>query len=209
MDVGLTVYAAIEKYKKTGIVKSGSRAEDSSGNGSIMRLAPVPLYFRKDMDKAIHYSAESSRTTHQSDFCIDSCRYLGALIYQIINNPKKSKKEILFSNELLSLEYRTKEAKEIASGESWLNLKYNDLPNEGFVIDTLISAVWCFYHSNGYSDSVLKAVNLCGDADTIGAVCGQMAGAYYGVNNIPKKWIGKLVKKEIIFEMVEKFYNLR
>jgi len=84
-DIGITTREALYRFEKTGEPYTGSTNPESAGNGSLMRLAPVPLFFAKDPKKAIEMSAESSRTTHGSTACIDACRYLGALIVGAVN----------------------------------------------------------------------------------------------------------------------------
>lgn len=190
-DIGITTSNAIKKYLHLDNPKSGSKEIRHSGNGSIMRLAPIPIFFHKDINKTIQYSAESSLTTHGSPECIESCMLLGAILNLFINNINKiSKNELIFNSNLESI-LNLKEPKviQLLNGDSWLKLKYEELPNTGYVIDTLISALWCFYYSNNFEESLILAVNLCGDADTIGAVCGQLAGAYYGYDKIPSHWI--------------------
>jgi ADP-ribosylglycohydrolase len=68
----------------------------------------------------------------------------------------------------------------------------------GFVIDALEAALWSFYHTGTYAEGLLKAVNLGGDADTVGAIYGQLAGAYYGFEAIPSKWVQGLASNEKI-----------
>lgn len=181
-DIGVTTSNAIKQYLHLKNPKAGFKEIYHSGNGSIMRLAPIPIYFHKDINKTIQYSAESSLTTHGSPECIESCMLLGAILNLFINNiNNKSKKELIFNSNLENI-LNLKEPKviKLLKGESWLKLKYEELPNTGYVIDTLISALWCLYYSKDFEEALILAVNFCGDADTIGAVCGQLAGAYYG-----------------------------
>ena len=67
--------------------------------------------------------------------------------------------------------------------------------------------LWAFYHTENFKDAVLKAVNLGDDADTVGAITGQIAGAYYGLDGIPQEWVNKLAKKELIFDLIDKLYS--
>jgi len=77
----------------------------------------------------------------------------------------------------------------------------------GYVIHTLESALWAFYNSDTFEDGLLLATNLGGDRDTIGAVYGQLAGAYYGVENIPEKWVSTIAKKELIIDFAKRLYR--
>jgi ADP-ribosyl-[dinitrogen reductase] hydrolase len=75
----------------------------------------------------------------------------------------------------------------------------------GYVIDTLESSLWCLLNSSSYSEAVLKAVNLGGDTDTTAAVTGGLAGIYYGVENIPQKWINQIARRQDIIYLAERF----
>lgn len=88
-DIGGTVLSALRAYLDTGNAFSGSTHDHSAGNGCIMRLAPVPLAFAHDADKAIHHAGESSRTTHGTDACVDACRYMSGLIVSALHGAAK------------------------------------------------------------------------------------------------------------------------
>ncbi|MDF1554076.1 MAG: ADP-ribosylglycohydrolase family protein, partial [Deferrisomatales bacterium] len=83
-DIGTATRGALERFERTGEPYSGTDP-DAKGNGSLMRLAPVPLFFAADPARAIEFSGESSRTTHGAAVCVDACRYLGALIVGAVN----------------------------------------------------------------------------------------------------------------------------
>jgi len=180
-DIGMTVSDALRKYLETKEPFSGSVDKFSSGNGSIMRLAPIPIYYFGDIDACIKYAGESSRTTHGSLLCIESCKLFGYLIHKAFKS--RSKNEIFegipgtFCDELRSV-----------SDFGFERLDYTDLTGSGYVIESLISALWCFCHGDNFKDSILLAANIGNDADTTAAICGQIAGAYYGYSEIPEDW---------------------
>jgi ADP-ribosyl-[dinitrogen reductase] hydrolase len=211
-DIGNTVSDALVKYQKTGEPFAGSTDKYSSGNGSIMRLAPVPLLYSEDMKEAIKMSGESSRTTHQSKLSIDGCKYMGAIIAGAVSNITK---EELLSDEFaqkmqkLTGEIWADEINEVASG-AFKRLDPPEIIGNGYVVKSLEAALWAFYNSESFKEGLLLAVNLGNDADTTGAVYGQIAGAYYGVEDIPEEWREKIALKEKIedyslrlFEMVD------
>jgi len=208
VDIGMTVRNGLEYYQRTNTIKAGHNNIKASGNGSIMRLAPVPLYFKDNFKEAVIRSKESSETTHRSPLCIEGCAYFGAIINIALNQSDYTKDDILFSDKIKNLNFSQSEIISIVDGSAWRNLTYEELPNTGYVIDTLIAALWCFYYSENFEYGLIKAVNLAGDADTIGAVYGQIAGVFYGFDNIPKRWISILSKKEMLFSMFNDFYNL-
>jgi len=77
----------------------------------------------------------------------------------------------------------------------------------GYVIKSLEAALWCFLHTDTYEAAILKAANLGEDADTTAAICGQVAGAFYGISGIPEKWQNRLVMKQEIGELAERLYE--
>jgi len=90
-DVGITTQISLSKFEKTGYKYCGPKDPEMSGNGSIMRLAPIPLFYAHHPSKAIEMSGKSSKTTHGSVNAIDACRYLGALIVGALRGDSKEK----------------------------------------------------------------------------------------------------------------------
>jgi len=186
-DIGNTVSFALNQYEKTREPFSGSTDKYSAGNGSLMRLAPIPIFYKDDLEKALHFAGESSRTTHGADECVESCKTFTSMILGAFSGQPKDRI-------LTKLIYRptTESVKSIVSGD-YLSKSYEELTGSGYVIESLESALWCFYHTNNFGDAILNAANIGNDADTTAAICGQIAGAYYGLSGIPKYWKEKLV----------------
>ncbi|KHD06397.1 hypothetical protein PN36_24680 [Candidatus Thiomargarita nelsonii] len=188
------------RYNQTGNPYSGLINPKRPGNGCIMRLAPIPLFFFPDKEKIIHFSGESSKTTHGMPESIYASRLFGKMLFEALSG--KDKESILFNNEP-ELD-APDNIKEIALG-TYADKQENEIESTFFAGKCLEAALWCFLHSENYKDAVLKAVNLGGDADSTAAVCGQIAGAYYGVKDIPSLWIQSIVKSELILNMAERF----
>lgn len=208
-DIGITTSTALRQFERSGNPFSGSTAPNSAGNGSIMRLAAVPLWYADDFERGVRFSAESSRTTHGAPACIDACRYLGGLIIGAVRG--LSKTELLAPYFTLVPDYwhdhpLVPEIAEIAAG-SFRHRQPPAIKGSGYVVKSLEAALWAFYHSDNFRDGALLAVNLGDDADTTGAVYGQLAGAYYGASGIPQAWREKLAMYELIVACAEK--NLR
>ena len=91
---------------------------------------------------------------------------------------------------------------------SYKNLNPPEIKGSGYVLKTFEAALWAFYNSNSFEEGCLKVVNLGEDADTTGAVYGQLAGAYYGAQEIPSRWLSKLAHKDLIVEMADKLLLL-
>lgn len=208
-DIGNTVSQALLQYQKTGEPFAGSIDALSAGNGSLMRLAPIPLFFASDPEKAINMSAESSRTTHGARSCLDACRYFGGLIVGALQG--LSKEELLASRYapvkgLWNRMPLCDEIDAIACG----SFKHKDPPlivGSGYVVKSLEAALWAFHKSLTFEDGLLLAVNLGDDADTTGAIYGQIAGAYYGVADIPAAWIERLAYRERIDEIAREIFD--
>ncbi|MBU2707071.1 ADP-ribosylglycohydrolase family protein [Zooshikella marina] len=191
-DIGITVTKALNKYLTTNNPYSGSEDEYSSGNGSLMRLAPIPIFFQSDYEQCIFYAGESSRTTHASLECIEACKLFASLILSAFHSSCKA--DILQNSKYVS---SCEKIEDIAQGK-FINLTYDDNQGSGYVVESLTSAMWCFFNSNSFEESILLAANLGNDADTTAAICGQIAGAFYGFTAIPKHWReGIYMAKEI------------
>jgi ADP-ribosyl-[dinitrogen reductase] hydrolase len=201
-DIGNTTKWSLQRFIDTGDPYSGPTDPRKASNGSLMRLAPVPLFFHASPAEAIEYSGLNSKTTHGAANAVDSCRYLGALIVGALKGETKEK--------LLRGRYEpvkgiwgtkplTSEVNAVACGS------YTSEPPEisakGTAVKTLEAALWAFDKAATFEEGCLLAVNLGDDSDTVGAVYGQLAGAYYGVEKIPAKWIAELSKVEIIEKM--------
>jgi len=94
----------------------------------------------------------------------------------------------------------TVKVNEIASG-SYLEKSYEQLTGSGYVIESLESALWCFHKADSFEAAILLAANIGNDADTTAAICGQIAGAFYGARAIPVKWISRLVEGDSIIDL--------
>lgn len=210
-DIGNTVAAALDRFARTGEPLAGSPDPRAAGNGSLMRLAPVPLFFAADPEKAIRLSAESSKTTHGARTCLDACRYFGGLLVGAVQGISK---EELLSRRYAPIEHfweRTPlcpEIDEIACG-SFKRRNPPEIAGTGYVVQSLEAVLWAFARSPSFQEGCLLAVNLGDDADTTGAVYGQLAGAYYGVDGIPLAWRECLAQAELILRLAEELYERR
>ncbi len=201
-DIGGTVMAALDKYLEFKDPFSGSSAEDSSGNGSLMRLAPIPMYYSGNKAKAIEFAGESSRTTHGSAECIDSSRLFSSLLVEAFS--AESKQDI-FKNE--RYQPYCPQVIDIANLK-FLSNNYEQLTGSGYVIESLESALWCFMQADNFEEAILMAANIGNDADTTAAICGQIAGAYYGFSQIPEKWRSSITMSEEIQTWSEQLFHM-
>ena len=204
-DIGNTVCSAILSYEKTGNPVSGSRDPYTAGNGSLMRLAPVPMFYASDPDEAVLMSAESSLTTHGARACVDACRYYGGLIVAALNGTDK---ETLLSasfrpyGRMWELGELDDAVDRVAQG-SFKERNPPEIAGTGYVVRSMEAALWAFYRSDNFRDGCLMAANLGDDADTTAAIYGQLAGTYYGWNGIPESWRLKLKMREEIIDFAD------
>ncbi|MEG4037432.1 ADP-ribosylglycohydrolase family protein [Microcoleus sp. S36b_A4] len=209
-DIGNTVQQALGNFEDTRKPFCGSTDVWTAGNGSIMRLAPVPLFYAKNPLEVIDKSGESSRTTHAAATCVDACRYFGNLIAGAVNGVAK---DVLLSERYCPIggywaaNPLVAEIDEIAAGSFKLR-QPPEIQGSGYVVKSLEAALWAFYNSSSFAEGCLLAVNLGDDADTTGAVYGQLAGAFYGESGIPQKWLSQLVDRTLIASFGDRLFSL-
>ena len=209
-DIGGTTRAALEAFERSGDPFSGSVSPDSAGNGSLMRLAPVPLAYYRHPDSAVSLAGESSRTTHGAAEAVDACRYFGGLLVGALNGVSKADllgplfepRRGLWAEQPLAPNIAR-----VASGSFRANAP-SQIRGTGYVVQALEAALWAFHNSDDFASGALLAVNLGDDADTTGAIYGQIAGAFYGVDGIPSKWREKLFDRAVIEQLAAGLYTL-
>ena len=209
-DIGNTTHTALQSFERSGNPYSGPEDRWQAGNGSIMRLGAIPLFFASTPEMGLARAKDSSRTTHGAITAIDACRYLAALIIGAVNGASK---EDLLSPYFCPVENYwasnplSKEIDEIAAGSFKLKTP-PQIRGSGYVVESLEAALWAFYHSTNFEDGCLLAVNLGDDADTTAAVYGQIAGAHYGKQNIPKDWLQQLSMRPMIESFATELHRL-
>lgn len=190
-DIGTTTSDALERFRESGDPMSGSDDSYSAGNGSLMRLAPVPIFYAEDLEAAVDYAGESSLVTHGAEEAVDACRAYAAMLVAALGGAGRD--SILATSAPSGLDGRplAPAVAEVVEG-SWRHKAEGEIVGSGYVVEALEAAIWCFANTNGYREAILRAANLGDDADTTAAICGQLAGAYYGASGIPEQWRGQL-----------------
>lgn len=207
--IGQTTQAAIEYYEAEGAPYAGLTSDESATNGSIMRLAPVPLFYLTQPKEALEMSGASSRLTHASRACVDACRFLGALI---VGAAQGVDKETLLQPGFSPVQGcwlsqpLTGDIELVAQGSYWEKAP-PAIRGRGDVVSSLEAALWAFASTDNFADGALNAVNLGEDADTTAAVYGQLAGAYYGISGIPDSWRDGVLYKKKIVRLAERLYT--
>ncbi len=204
-DIGIQTRAALASFERSASSQPASPDPDKAGNGSIMRLAPVPLAYVPDVDAVIEYSGQSSMTTHPAPRCVDACRFLGALIAAAVSGTSK---EELLSGDFWRWGDLHAEVEEVTRG-SFKGKEPPKIKGSGYVVRSLEAALWAFHRTDSFRDGALLAVNLGDDADTTGAVYGQIAGATYGAGDIPQEWRAKLALHDLIRDFADRLCQTR
>lgn len=167
-DVGNTIMAAIHRYSATGEPFQGRSLLSELGNGTIMRMYPGVLWsIHLNDEESFKINCDLARLTHASSLVYEATQEMLKLIRDIFAG--KSKEELMEG-------YRFPD----------------EISSSGFVKHTLEAALWGFATTNSFEEGLLKVVNLGNDADTVGAVYGQIAGSYYGRKGLPEAWVNRL-----------------
>ena len=208
-DIGNTVTRALSHFSRTGDPFAGSTDPWSAGNGSLMRLAPVPMFFAPRFEDAVSHSAEMSRTTHGATEAVDACRYYAALLVAALGGASKA--------DFLATPFEptpgfwddaplAPKVAAVAAG-SFLEKEPPAIRGTGYVVEAMEAALWAFATTDTFEAGALRAVNLGDDADTTGAIYGQLAGAHYGEAAIPAAWRDRLAYRTDIALLAEALYE--
>ena len=203
-DIGITVRAALDRFCRSGDPYSGAKDPRSAGNGSIMRLAPIAMAFHRCSDQLDQACIDSSRTTHGASECLEACVLLGRMIQRALAGQSK---EAILLGDADCRGLREPRIMALAQG-FYLDQPAAAIRGNGYVINSLEAALWCFWNSCSFEEMVLKAANLGEDADTTAAICGQLAGAHYGASGIPERWLRLLVQRDQISQLAEQLMQL-
>ena len=203
-DIGNATRQALHRYAETGdATTSGPDHERSAGNGSIMRLAPVPIFFA-DLypDRAaelIRYGYESSLPTHRAPQATSACAYMTLVLAALMAGEDRST--------VLDPEWPMLDVLRATVGiqpevdaviDGGFHRDPPEIKGSGYVVRSLEAGLWALARSDSFEAAVLAAVNLGDDADTTGAACGQLAGAFWGLGGIPASLLDGLAQRDVI-----------
>lgn len=210
-DIGVQTRAALQRFIDSGDARgSGAKSESARGNGSIMRLAPVPIAYAHAFPQWIDVIAvkadDSSLPTHASFACRSACRYFALVLAGLMNGVARD--EVLASEwaplQALRQSGSLHPAVDAVAAGSFRRLQPPEIQGAGEVSKSLEAALWAFHDAPDFRSAVLKAVNLGDDADTTGAVCGQLAGAYWGESGVPAEWLAGLARRDLLDDVLER-----
>jgi ADP-ribosyl-[dinitrogen reductase] hydrolase len=199
-DIGNTTRTGIQTFLREGTY--GKYSAWSVGNGGIMRLSPAVIDAGMSWTIACHNALRQSFTTHSHPDCLETAHALAAILWYYIN--KDDSEELLLRKPVIAF---TNQRVKRCYNDDITGLKRSEISSSGYAVDTLEAAIWAVETSDTFEEAVLKAVNLGDDADTVGAVAGQIAGAKWGYDAIPKHWKEKLAWNDYLLEIADKLYN--
>lgn len=195
-DIGNQVSSALVAYERSSWVSADAPRTSSAGNGSIMRLAPVviaAMSARQSLQEARKLARISARETHYSVEAEDATEIFAEMLFRAVD--ASSKDQVLPRG---GVSETIEELVRAAGG-----LSAQDVTPSGYVLSTLQMAVWAFMTSDDFASGALICVNSGGDSDTVAAVYGQLAGAYYGLDGIPPQWLDELVAYSEILSVTD------
>lgn len=209
-DIGNTVSAALCRFERDGNPFAGDPHPHTAGNGSLMRLAPIPLAYANRPAEAVRLAGDMSRTTHGAAEAVDACRYYAGLLVGALHGeakeallaPRYSPAPGLWEREPLAARIDA-----VAAG-SFKPKQPPAIRGSGYVVDALEAALWALWGTDSFEEGALAAVNLGDDADTTGAIYGQLAGALYGLAGIPERWRRQIAMPEQILGLADGLLTL-
>ena len=202
-DIGGTTVQALSRFERSGATTDATADDEAAANGSLMRLAAVPIRWHRSVAEAAERSGESSRTTHPAARPVDTCRVMGAMIAALIVGASA---EQVLASDFWTFGPLHPEVDAVARA-SWQQKEPPAIRGRGYCVDALEAALWAVGGAADLRDAVLRAANLGDDADTTAAIAGQLAGARWGASAIPAAWREKLTAAERIASLAEGLYR--
>ena len=214
-DVGTQTDIAIREYEKNPIIPKEKERLFNAGNGSVMRLAPtvIAAASTQDLERTVKIAWLSGRETHYSEVAEMCTQVFANLLYRALHLNKDAKKSAVL--DLDNLYFTEKKFEEAWLDNSWMVMPRANSDGEclrdlgGYAVDAITIAIWGVKNFDSFEEGMLEVLQLGGDTDTNCAIYGQLAGAYYGMEEIPERWQEDLaISKEAIFELVDELLKL-
>jgi ADP-ribosylglycohydrolase len=208
---------SLESFKRR--IHGTYATEKYCGNGSLMRVLPTALIARSEPE-AVTLAQQSSMTTHPHLRCQHACMVYASVVYQALNGASKTELAVSLAESVddivnnniaeTALEPIIRERlQRYQKLQDWEDKSVDAIRSTGYVVDSLEAALWAFFKSDSFEEGAILAVNLGDDADTVGAIYGGLAGAFYGAETIPERWLQKLKRVDMLDEVIEKIHTSR
>lgn len=195
IDMGSTVRKGIVSFRRKGTLEMPVNDWDA-GNGALMRMAPVVLFTLGDEDLFKRCTLEQARLTHNHPLSDVACLCVGAMVQAALQGADR------FTLHAMAREL-------VAEYPNFQFTNYRGLAS-GYVVDTVQTVFHYFFTTGSFEECLTGVVNQGGDADTTGAIAGMLAGAFYGQEQLPSRWLRKLDKNiyREIEELVPRLLDL-
>mmetsp|Transcript_8535 Transcript_8535/g.19647 ORF Transcript_8535/g.19647 Transcript_8535/m.19647 type:complete len:420 (+) Transcript_8535:35-1294(+) len=236
VGLGGNISESMSEFIRSKVCGGHTKAGDkfTSGNGSLMRLAPVPIYFASDLDAAMNAARQSSLTTHQGEEAAECCRLMAYVIVNAINSENDDPLSVLaalpgdftsplysvtcLANSVAEKPHKENQSLDLADRNwNWRQARYEYAPGRArkqpgyigsYAMDALCMALHCAWTTRSACECMLKAANMRGDADTVADIAGQIAGAMYGARSLPPNWIQIVQQWDNKGDIATKAYKL-
>lgn len=195
VDIGATCRRGIRDYMMKGRIEAPQNEWDA-GNGAVMRIAPVAIYTLGSESQLSVFAGEQAHITHNHPLSDAACTTVGLMV----------QKAMLGAN-LAELHAVTRDLVSRYPSFSFKDYRGNA---SAYVVDTLQTVFHYFFITGGFEECLVGVVNQGGDADTTGAIAGMIAGAFYGLEAVPVRWIKKLKRevREEVLDLAERLVSL-
>jgi len=200
-DIGGSTRKALQRFEQSGEPFPGDADPGGGGNGPLMKLAPVAMAYAQQPEQAAEFAGQSARTTHGAPEAIDAARWFAVLLVGALSGVPKE--ELLGASVYgcqlgpINFDQLHPKIQAVAAG-SYREKQPPEIKGSGYSPPALGAALWALYTTSSWEQGALAAVNLGDDADTTAAIYGQLAGAIYGAEAIPERWLELLVMREEI-----------
>jgi ADP-ribosyl-[dinitrogen reductase] hydrolase len=202
-DCGRQTQQALWNWETTrNPVADNAHQDRAQGNGSLMRIAAVPILLCHDPVQAGVLSGQTSLTTHAHPVCVQACELFGRIVALAIGGASKP-----FLLDTIRAAAPSMPLLGRITNCSFLTLQRDAVRSSGYVLDTLEAALWAVFTTDSFEDALVLAVNLGDDADTVGAVCGTLAGALYGYRAIPDRWKTRLLRLDLLDSVFQRLLS--
>ena len=175
----------------------GGTDEFDAGNGGIMRLAPVPIFYWDDLERAMAMARQSSAITHACEECLDAAALMAFVLAKLVRGCTK---EEALDTDIVESYCTTPKIKALCRGE-YKSKTRDQIATDGYVVSSLEAALWCLHTNTNYKQGVLTLAAMGEDTDTVCCIYGQLAGALYGSDSLPPSWLDALQQRDTVLRV--------
>jgi ADP-ribosyl-[dinitrogen reductase] hydrolase len=199
IGISATTARAIAQARWTGNPFAGTHDPGRAEKEPLVRAGVAAAWALSDPEQAIELAVQAARPTHQAPVALDACRYFTALCIGALQGASRAELLAPGFSPVPGLWQRRPLKREVAAvaDGGWREAGANGSPGpiaDGTAADALGLVLWALARGSSYRDTVLAAINLGLDADSNGALVGQLAGALYGASGLPSHWVSGLAQ---------------